>query len=293
MRHWQPIHHARWRDFVAGLAAALSGRPVATVAPAAPVTSAPQPAPAPALPPEPVSAPVSAPVVETVPASVPAPVVTIPDAPVTIPVAVVEPEPPARLEPPAPPAPVFVEPVREEPRVAVVPAAPPPAPPPAPPAVATPVASRQPAPPPAEAPVLNFTSRAFFAALAWSGQQVRNATPRLDTSSEPVALATAAAPAAFSPESVPATQQTASTSAAFFGALPWSGANALGNIIKSIRVTASRDDAGLDPRSAPLPGDNPLLTGMLSAARTSDRLAARPPAPSRASDYFHAIPWSR
>ena len=272
MRHWQPIHHARWRDFVAGLAAALSGRPVV---PAAPVTKVPEPAPALVLPPEPAPEPLAAPA--------PAPVVTIVEQPVAIPVAAVEPEPPARPEPPAVPAPVIEEPVREESRVAEAPVAPPAA-------AAAAVAAYQTVAFPAEAPVSNFTSRAFFSALAWSGQQVRSATPRLET---PAAPAVAAATAAFSAEPLPATHQAASTSAAFFGALPWSGANALGDVIKSIRVTASRDDAGLDPRSAPLPGDNPLLTGMLSAARTSDRLAARPPAPSRASDYFHAIPWSR
>jgi hypothetical protein len=62
-----------------------------------------------------------------------------------------------------------------------------------------------------------------------------------------------------------------------------------------VRVTATRDDAQLDPRTAPLPSDNPLLTGMLSAARTSDRMAApntRQPAPSRARAFFSTLPWT-
>lgn len=281
MRHWQPIHHARWRDFVAGLAAVLSGRPVV---PAPTVTRTPEPAPAPVLPPPAKQLPATVPAPAPEPA--PEPAIAIVEKAVTSPVVAAQPEPPARLEPPVPSVPAFVEPATAESSIAETPVVQP--------AATEALADYPPVVPLAEAPLPNLTSRDFFSTLAWSGQIIRSQMPRMET---PAAAAAASAPTesavVFSAEPLPARQQTASTSSAFFGALPWSGANALGDVIKSIRVTASRDDAGLDPRSAPLPGDNPLLTGMLSAARTSDRMAARPPAPARASAYFNAIPWSR
>lgn len=316
MRHWQPIHHARWRDFLAGIAAALRGE-------------APTPAPAPAPAPQVAAPRFAAPVV---PAIIPAiaPAVREAIAPVTPPAAIEEPvfiAPAPAFEPiaepvtepivEATPEPIvepLVEPVLETPvavipepePVAFAPAAPEPEPAPVPEPIPEPapvfVAPPAPTPPLAPAPVFELaspaepvapvegsTARAFFSALGWTGgpRRVAPVAPRsaparvIERSEAPVL-----APA---PEPVP----SASTSAAYFRSLPWTGAQALGDVIRSIRVTAARDDSALDPRTANLPPNNPLLTGMLSAARTSDRLAARPAAPTRARAYFNALPWAR
>jgi hypothetical protein len=96
---------------------------------------------------------------------------------------------------------------------------------------------------------------------------------------------------AFGPKTTSAPSSTPATAAAFFRSLPWTGAAGLGEVISSIRVTAVRNDSALDPRLVPLPAGNPLLTGMLSAARTSDRLATSNPPPAKARTFFASLPW--
>ncbi len=270
MRHWQPVHHARWHDFLAGIAATLRGEALAPARATLPVLAAPPLTPAPAP--------------DRAPAPAPAFIPTAPSAeigPQPVPLAVAA----ITLEPePAPPGPVPVptpEPATLPEAVTFVP----PVPAPIQAAVVAAPAARSDAP---------ASARAFFAGLGWTGDKPRfaaqAAAPRIAPVSPvaPVIVATTA-PAAAATGFI--------TSVAYFRSLPWKG-GVVGELIHSIRVTASRDDARLDPRTATMPGDNPLLAGMLSAARTSDRFAAetavaRPPAPALARAYFNALPWTR
>jgi hypothetical protein len=226
MRHWQPIHHERWRGFVESLAASLRGERPAPLATAAVI-----------------SLPVFV-------ASVPA--ITPPDA-----VAVDH-----AIKTPAPA--IVAAPVA----IAETPFSP---------------AVEEPAPRPS-------TARAFFSALGWIGGPAKFAA----------ALTPAQVPSAHvAPSSVGetlprfATAGRQSEAGPYFRTLPWDGRHAPGDTITSIRVTASREDDRLDPRTASLPADNLLLTGMLSAARTSDRAARHANRHALAGAYFHDLPWSR
>lgn len=303
MRHWQPLHHARWRAFLVGLDAALRGlvppEPVALpppryisleggapspLPPVAPVVPAPAPTLVAPPRPEPV-APIAAyePVVPAVPAvsafPVPPVVPVVPPAPFVADVTPT-PEPAAELVPllPAEPTPV-----------ARVELAPP-----------SPLAPRPPLPVPAS--VTSSTARAFFSALGWSGGGPVRFVPTPVPAPAPVYEQPVLAPVLTVAKPVPApapaielAPKSRSGAATYFRHLPWNGPTDYGEVITSIRVIATREDAQLDPRTAALPDNNPLLTGMLSAARTADRLAtpaARPAAPTRARAYFSTLPWA-
>ena len=334
MRHWQPLHHARWRAFLDGLDAALRGLAPVTVAPTPalhvavppPLTAAPAPialaipAPAPvAVPPVPVAAPKpveTAFVAPVVPA--PAPTLVAPPRPEPVaPIAAYEPVVPAVPTVSAVPFVHEVSVAPPAPFVADVTPAPEPAAELAPllPAEPAPVARVQLAPPtpptqdlaprlplPVPASVTSSTARAFFSALGWSGGGPVRFAPTPVPAPAPVYEQPVLAPVLTVAKPVPApapaielASKSRSGAATYFRHLPWNGPTDYGEVITSIRVIATREDAQLDPRTAALPDNNPLLTGMLSAARTADRLAtpaARPVAPTRARAYFSTLPWA-
>ncbi len=128
------------------------------------------------------------------------------------------------------------------------------------------------------------SARNFFSGLGWSGGGSHFAVkPSVDHTSN------------FSPENAVnhvAEPAQLNKAASFFRNIPWSGSSQYGEIISSFRVTASHNDLGLDPRTADLPNNNPLISGMLSAARTSDRLAARSSQTSKARSFFSSLPWA-
>jgi hypothetical protein len=289
MRHWQPLHHARWRAFLAGIETALRTRTVVETATVELPSAAP------------FDAPAEAPAAVFVQTS-PEPTAVAPTAPA-------DPT-PITLSPPLFTTETTVTPVE----VAPTATAPEPLP------IAAPASS-----PPPEAPeILAFppaafvppgndllpsaplhfpgTARLYFSSLAWNGLPLRNTpAPTTQATTTVGILAPAAGPVpppAPDPVSAPAPSRAAA--GAFFRTLPWAGVPNYGEVITAVRITATRSDSGLDPRTAALPGDNLLLTGLLSAARTSDRLAttagpgAPPPpaAPRRAGAYFSTLPWA-
>jgi len=152
------------------------------------------------------------------------------------------------------------------------------------------------------ASVTSSTARAFFSALGWSGGGPVRFVPTPVPAPAPVYEQPVLAPVLTVAKPVPApapaielASKSRSGAATYFRHLPWNGPTDYGEVITSIRVIATREDAQLDPRTAALPDNNPLLTGMLSAARTADRLAtpaARPAAPTRARAYFSTLPWA-
>ncbi len=234
MRHWQPIHHERWRGFVESLAAFLRGERPAPVPP--PVVAPPAVLVAPAVFPPP-------------------PVVAAPEPAFT------------------PPAPETVLPLVE---TAVADAS---------------IRDPEPLPPSYGQPVRRpSTARAFFSALGWGGGAA-NFPAALPDAPVPPARGPSTTPCETPPQFAPAGRQ--SEAGPFFRTLPWDGRRAPGDAITSIRVTASREDDRLDPRTASLPADNLLLTGMLSAARTSDRAARQAGRNALAGAFFHDLPWSR
>jgi hypothetical protein len=90
--------------------------------------------------------------------------------------------------------------------------------------------------------------------------------------------------------------ETALIAGPFFKTIPWDGRYAPGDPLESFSIKAAQDDAQLDPRDADMPANNPLLAGMRSAARTSDRMAAATHSGSGemvAGHYFRDLPWSR
>ena len=227
MRHWQPIHHERWRGFVESLAASLGCKRPAPVAPTAVALAVFTPPPL-VVAPEPAFTP---PALEIV-----SPVVKI---------AVVD----AFYRESEPLTPSYDQPA--------------------------------PRPP---------TARAFFSALGWVSGAAKFPAALPDKPAPSAHVATSSV--SETPTRFAATgRQT--EAGPFFRTLPWDGRHAPGHTITSIRVTASREDDRLDPRTASLPADNLLLTGMLSAARTSDRAARNASRHALAGAYFHDLPWSR
>ncbi len=255
MRYWQPIHHERWNAFLAGLDAALGRKDPAESAHVLGL--------------EPVSetrSPIlneSLSATELIPAILSEPLLEmIPETLAEIPhVPVPEPE---VLRVPAIDFQPQLEPAAQAPALA----------PPAP-------------------SMVSGSARSFFSALGWSGAVAHFSTPaNVDQTGNRPPESSVRKPA--EPVQHVATSSSFENKAAtFFSQIPWSGSSHFGEIITSIHVTATRNDLSLDPRTASLPNDNPLLAGMLSAARTSDRLAARPSLPSHARDFFTSIPWAR
>jgi hypothetical protein len=98
---------------------------------------------------------------------------------------------------------------------------------------------------------------------------------------------------------VPFRHELSAKASDFFGALPWAGEFQFGEgdeEIMRISVGTQATDAGRNIRSADdVPAGNLLAAGMLSAARTSDRMlvsGGEPiPLESVSREYFEAIPW--
>jgi len=98
---------------------------------------------------------------------------------------------------------------------------------------------------------------------------------------------------------VPFRHELSAKASDFFGALPWAGEFQFDEgdeEIMRISVGTQATDAGRNIRSADdVPAGNLLAAGMLSAARTSDRMlvsGGEPiPLESVSREYFEAIPW--
>lgn len=91
--------------------------------------------------------------------------------------------------------------------------------------------------------------------------------------------------------------ETAVIAGPFFKTVPWDGRYAPGEPIQGFSVEAAREDGQLDPRDADMPANNPLLAGMRSAAKTSDRMAGATQATEAAhgeavaGHFFRDLPW--
>jgi hypothetical protein len=261
MRYWQPNHHLRWQAFLAGLDSALGGEHYAKselVPELEPVLETPVPI-LDELPPVTEIPPVQEILAE--------PLI---DIAVETPAEIV-PQPMLESEVQA-----LVEPITVSPST-IAPAE----------TVDTAVAL-----PPQDAftPQLSNASlalgsaRSFFSGLGWSGG-----------GSHFAAKVSVDHTRSYSSENTvkkPAELGQRNQAAFFFRNIPWSGSSQYGEVISSFRVTANHNDLGLDPRTADLPNNNPLITGMLSAARTSDRLAARSSHTSKARSFFSSLPWT-
>lgn len=93
--------------------------------------------------------------------------------------------------------------------------------------------------------------------------------------------------------------ETALVAGPFFKTIPWDGRYAPGEPIHGFSIEAAREDGQLDPRDADMPANNPLLAGMRSAAKTSDRMAGATQATQAthgeavAGHFFRDLPWSQ
>lgn len=271
MRYWQPIHHDRWHSFITGLNLALAKVGPATNTPAAELVSEALVSIAPAQ--EPVSEISSPPPAES--AAVDdhiSPATFLPDS-----------QPIAEFEASSEQADMSPGSLTSESTLIVD---------------ADITQSTIPVIAPASfRPGMDVSSaRVFFTGLDWSNRASHlSPSSTVAVSNEPPTESTAkqhAIAAWQTAASSPLATISLINAASFFSQLPWSGSSHYGDVVTTIHVTANRDDSGLNPRTADLPNNNPLIAGMLSAARTSDRMAARPATPVHARAFFTSLPWA-
>lgn len=281
MRYWQPIHHARWRSFLTGLDAVLGAQGAVVKLPDLEQKPSAQKneALAEAITPEKLTtSEVSA---EAAAGATPASDRNSPES--DIPESLPASQPVENSE-------AWSDPASQSPSLSAAP---------------TVLGNNTPTiPSPQRAlfpaslnPAFGFsTARAFFSALRWNGGLASQApTPELSPKKgRPLenGATKQSKPVQQNPTDVSRAATLISNAASFFRHIPWLGSSHYGEITASIHVTAARECSGLDPRTAELPGDNPLITGMLSAARTSDRLAAKPSRPNHAQGFFSSLPWA-
>lgn len=138
------------------------------------------------------------------------------------------------------------------------------------------------------------TTAIFFAALPWNGEAK---TPLIAGS--PIESVGQAGPRTEGTNiSITGDELSIETAKGFFLKVPWDGStDDASDEIESVHVSAAYSDDGLDPRSGAFESGNLLSAGLMSAARTSDRIEKRQAktplsTSSTTKHYFSAIPWN-
>lgn len=161
-----------------------------------------------------------------------------------------------------------------------------------------------------EAPKSTLRSATFFSRIPWDDT---DAATWVDRASLPTRIAAAPKaglearirPSGPNKPAKPAKPLEPNTTAHFFfNSIPWDrGGFAVEDEkeeeeVMRVSVNSGSFDAGLDIRHSDVPGDNMLVAGMLSAARTADRrqsvsvAASDPISVKRVSrEFFGSIPW--
>ncbi|MCH8475114.1 MAG: hypothetical protein LAT55_07795 [Opitutales bacterium] len=139
----------------------------------------------------------------------------------------------------------------------------------------------------------------FFRHLPWNGQtiQTNQPAPTENTLAKPSPSSAAGSPPRATAASIKDPLTT--KAAAFFTALPWKVGQQMAEheILESFSVRTSGEDVGKAPHEAPT-GGNMLMAGMMSAAKTSQKMKSSTPAvpaltpgKSSARQFFTNLNW--